>query len=125
MTNSEEQVERRKHKLFRVLRTVFVAVRPHFDTVGRLIDIGMDGLAFAYLDSEKRARKSLELDIFSKNGDFYLQKVPCETISDLKAYESPFGPIIMRKCTVKFEELTPRQKTDLERFIKDHTIDEE
>jgi len=116
--------EHRKHKLFRVLKTVFVAVRPHFDTVGRLIDIGMDGLAFAYLDIEKRPRKSLELDIFSKDGGFYLQKVPCETISDLKAYESPFGPIIMRKCTVQFGDLTPHQISQLQQFIQDHTTGE-
>lgn len=124
MSKGKKLVERRRQKLFRVLRTVFVAVRPHFDTVGRLIDIGMDGLAFAYLDIEKRPRKSLELDIFSKDGDFYLQTIPCETISDLKAYESPFGPIIMRKCTVRFGDLTPDQKAQLEKFIQDHTIGE-
>ena len=116
--------EHRKHKLFRVLKTVFVAVRPHFNSVGRLIDIGMDGLAFAYLDTKKRPGKSFELEIFSKDGDFYLQTIPCETISDLKAYESPFGPIIMRKCTVQFGDLTPRQISQLEQFIQDHTTGE-
>ena len=124
MNNREERVERRKHKVFRVLRTVFVAVRPHFDPVGRVIDIGMAGLAFAYLDTQKRPTRSFELDIFSKHGDFYLQTIPCETILDLKAYGSPFGPIIMRKCTVQFGDLTPRQISQLEQFIQDHTTGE-
>ncbi len=124
MTNRKELVERRKHKRFRVPRNVFVAARPHYNIVGRLTDIGMDGLSFRYMNSGEPSNKSFELDIFLADGHFYLENVPCETISDLETYESPFGSVTTRQCAVQFGGLKSHQKAQLEYLIKNHTIGE-
>jgi len=84
----------------------------------------MDGLAFSYMAVKERSDSSFELDIFLSDGDFYLEKVPCETISDWKTYQSAFDSFTMRECTVKFGDLTLDQKSQLEYFIQNHTMGE-
>jgi len=82
----------------------------------------MDGLAFSYMAGKESSDKSFSLDIFLSDGDFFLEKVPCETISDQKTYQSPIDSFSMRECAVKFGQLTRYQKSQLEQFIKDHTL---
>jgi len=114
-----------KHKRFLVPKDSFVALGPHFNKVGRIIDIGMDGLRFGYLASEELSDKSFEVDIFLSNtADFYLERVPCEMISEAKIPRSPFGSLVIRKCSVQFGELTPNQISQLEYFIQNHATGE-
>ena len=113
-----------KHKRFLVPKDSFVVLGPHFNKVGRIIDIGMDGLRFGYVASKELSYKSFEVDIFLSNTDFYLERVPCEMISEARIPRSPFGPLSIRKCTVQFGELTPNQMSQLEYFIQNHAIEE-
>lgn len=84
----------------------------------------MDGLAFSYMAGKEPSNESFALDIFLSDGDFFLEKVPCETISDQKTYQSPIDSFSIRECSVKFGQLTRSQKSQLEQFIQDHTIRE-
>ena len=121
MASNKEPVERRKHKRFEVPIGSFVVLGPHSTTVGRIIDISMGGLAFRHVDEVESSEALHELDVFHEN-DFSLRHVPCETISDLETYESPFGSFIIRESTVEFGDMTPHQMLHLQRFIQKHTI---
>ena len=124
MTSSGEIVERRKHKRFRTLQDSYVAVRPAYLKLGRVIDIGLGGLTFRYMAEEHPPDLSSQLDIFLASQDFYLDNVPFETISDSQAGAISFSSVSMRDCSVQFRELTAYQSGRLKYFIENHTIGE-
>ena len=124
MTDTKQQVERRKQKRFSVSNGAFVALRPDYLKVGQVTNIGMDGLAFTYLMDDGKPDRSFELDIFLADQAFYLQGVPFRTISDFRIEGSPFSSVRTRQMHVQFRDLTPDQKAHLEYFIENHTIGE-
>jgi c-di-GMP-binding flagellar brake protein YcgR len=119
MTNSEERIERRKHKRFKGPKDVFVGIGPHFAKVGRLRDLSMDGLAFRYVGNSKPSSGSYA-DIFMLEGDLFLARLPIRIVSDVEIVEKAHSSFVTtRRCCVKFRKLTPRQKTELEMFMED------
>ena len=125
MTMNKKLVERRKHKRFLVSKGAFVALRPDYLKIGQVKDISMGGLAFTYLiDDGKPPDPSSQLDIFLASQDFYLNKVPFETISDFQTDAIPFSSVSMKECSVQFGELTAYQSGRLKYFIENHTIGE-
>ena len=116
----------KKHKRFLVPRDSFVVIGPHFNKMGQIKDIGMDGLRFDYVANNELSDKSFEVDIFLSEIDFYLYRVPCEMISEVKIpipdQKSPFSSHSIRKCSVQFGELTPDHVSQLEYLIQYHAI---
>lgn len=123
MTYTKEPIERRKHRRFRVQNGSFAVLSPSDTKVGRLMDISISGLAFHYVGVKERMIESTQLSIFSGDCSFYLYRVPCKTICDLRPYPSS-GPISVRRCSVQFGELTENQMSRLKRFIRDYTTGE-
>jgi c-di-GMP-binding flagellar brake protein YcgR len=117
--------EHRKRKRFQVPKGVFVGIGPHFTKVGRLTDLSTDGLAFRYVGNSKPSSGSYA-DIFTLEGDLFFAKLPIKIVSDIEVGESaPPSAITIRRCSVKFGELSSPLKAELERFIKDHAVGEE
>jgi hypothetical protein len=121
MTNTRKRIERRKHRRFSVSGDVFIALRPHYGKVGKVVDISLGGLAFAYMANGKSPSRSFELDIFSADRTFCLQSVPFRAISDFERDRIPFSSVKMRRSGMQFGNLTPYQKSQLELFIQNHT----
>jgi hypothetical protein len=121
MASQKETVERRKHKRFKVPIGSFVVLGPHSGMVGRIIDISMGGLAFRHVDKEEPPDGFDELDVFHEN-DFRVKHVPCESISHIETYESPFGSFTIRESALRFGDMTPYQMFQLEQFIHNYTI---
>jgi hypothetical protein len=124
MTSTKTQIERRKHKRFQVQNGAFVVLTPSDTKVGRIMDISMSGLAFHYIGTEKTSNESTEISIFSADCGFYLYRIPCETVVNLKAYASHSAPISIRRCGIQFGDLTPDRVFRLEHFIHKYTEDE-
>jgi hypothetical protein len=122
MTNSEERVERRKHKRFRAHEDAYVVLKPC--TVGPLIDISMDGLTLEYVSIKQPSKMESELDIAMINSAFSLRNVPCKMLSDFKVEDVPSNPLSIRQCRVQFRDLTQHQISKLEYFIHNHTVGE-
>ena len=123
MSVAKKLVKPRKRKRFEV-PGLFAALGPDCNKVGPIVDISMSGLAFRNVSSEELSNGSYA-DIFLTEGDFYLGKVPIETISDVEVVnKAPSGPTALRRCGVKFGKVTRSQKSQLEQFIQDHTIGE-
>jgi hypothetical protein len=124
MSSNKEHVKNGKEKRYQAPKGVFVGIGPSFDKVGRLRDVGMDGLAFRYFGNGDAVNGSY-VDVFMTEGDFYLGKVPVKIISDVDVVEKT-GPDskTLRQCYVKFEKLTPQQKAKLEEFIDKYTVGE-
>ena len=124
MIEAQKLVERRKYKRMQVGDGAFVLLGPNSTKLGRIIDIGMGGLAFSHMARERPSSELFELDIFIIDSDFYLERVLFETISDFKTHENPFSSITMRRSGVRFGELGHNQVSQLENFIQNHTISE-
>lgn len=120
--SNKEIVERRKNERFRAKNGAFVALRPHYTKLGQISDIGINGLSFHYMAREERPNESSDiLDIVVTKGDFYLGKVPFETVSDFEITKVPISSITIKRCSVRFGELSKDQKSRLEDFIQNHT----
>jgi hypothetical protein len=72
-----------------------------------------------------RARPSddlFELDLFLIDADFYLSEIPFSMVWDCRTHQNPFSSITLRRCGVRFGELSLSQQTDLDYFIQNHTL---
>ena len=121
--------ERRKHQRFQIKTKTFAAFfgPDSKRKIGEIINMSTGGMAFRYLNYEKQpygiifSDKPVELDIFWDGDGCSLCKLPIKTISDsVISKMSPFSVIAMRRCRMKFTELTPYQEIQLEHFIKKH-----
>lgn len=97
---------------------------------GLVTDISRDGLSFRYLDhgidnQEEPNWPSHKLKIsWNAKKDFYIDKVPCEILSDrLMPVKESYSYVPMRKCSVRFGEMTPGQRSKVEYFIENFTKD--
>ena len=124
MTNSQQTVDRRKQKRFRVREGAFVILRPADIGVGRLVDISMDGLTLDYVTSREPSIQPTQLEIFVTDDPFRLFQVPCKTISDFVTYETYNKSMSKRRRGIQFGKLTESQTAQLEYFIQNHTTGE-
>lgn len=120
----KRQVDKRKHRRFRMQDIAFAVLRNHVRKVGQIMDISLGGLSFHYIVNGEDPDKSLELDILLAYQGISMKKVQFKTISDIQiANKSPFSPLLMRRCGVKFGGLTDNQKSQLKDFIRNHAVD--
>jgi hypothetical protein len=121
----KEHRERRRYTRFRTKDGALIELRSHRGKLGEIIDISKGGLAFRYIDIGDRPKGSFEVDIFLKERDFRLEKVPAKTVSDLKTTKYyPYSSTKTRRQGVQFGKLTRTQISKLEHFIKHYTTGE-
>jgi hypothetical protein len=115
--------ERRKLKRFRVQEDAFAVIRPDCTRLGQIMNISYEGLAFQYPVAAHQGNVASEIDIFLKGDSFYLEDIPFETVSDRRATrKASKGFLPMRRCSVRFKDLTGTQIAQLEYFIQNHTV---
>ena len=123
--SSEKHAERRKYTRFRTRNGALIELRSQPGKLGEILDISRGGLSFRYIDIGDRPEGSFELDIFLKETGFRLERVPAKTVSDFRTTKYfPFSSTITRRQGVKFGQLTRKQISQLEHFIKNYTTDE-
>jgi hypothetical protein len=120
------KVEKRKFTRFKIKGLSFALLKSSFcEELGEIIDISKGGLAFQYLVGENQIKEAVELDIILAHNGFYIKKIPCKTISDFDIInEICFSSLKMRRHSIKFGELDNNQISELDYFIKQHTISE-
>ena len=123
--DSKAQAERRKHRRFRMQDIAFAVLRDHVSKVGQIMDISMSGLSFQYIVNGGSLEASFELDILLANHGLCIEKVRFKKVSDFQIpNKSPFSPLLMRRCGVRFEELTLEQRSQLEDIIRKHALND-
>ena len=101
--------------------TVFKCHRFRPSLMGNIVDIGLGGLSFCYISTEKCSLRSSHIDILLTDGSFHLNKVRVNTISDFEIDGETSVGFETRQCGVQFGDLTDNQKSDLRYFIQTHT----
>jgi len=122
MRNKKEFIERRKHKRFKVKGGAFAVSTTDCKKLGQIKDIGKGGLAFQFIENDEPAKGSIEIEIFSTAGDFYLKKLPVKTVLDFKVDNSVSSDSMpMRQWSMQFGELNYFQKLLLDFFLQKYT----
>ncbi len=124
MVSPEETADQRQNERFQVREGAFVLLGPDSTKLGRVIDISMGGLSFSHMGKARPPSDLVELDVFLIDADFYLEMIPFQVVSDFKTRHNPLSPITMRRCGVQFKELTYDQRSQLEHFIQNYTLNE-
>ena len=120
---NKETAEQRKYRRYRAKEGAVAAIRCAGVNVGDIIDISNGGLSFSYVNLDHDAKGPCELDIFMRNNGFLIKDVPFKTVSDFDMdNELPFSSITFKRQSVRFCKLNRRQRSDLEYFIRHHTV---
>ncbi len=109
----EEIREQRKNPRFQLQQRTLARISTMPDRLFHIVDICSEGLAFRYLGDNELNELSGELDIVFAD-HFTLGKLPVEAISDCAI---DYGFIPMRRRSLRFADLTPWQKAELELFL--------
>ena len=125
MENFEEKRECERYRC-RQDKDAYVAVRPKFERIGALNDVGAKGLAFTYTLMEDYKTLSSEatlvsIDLFLSENQFYLPGLRCEVAYDTVVEGSLVPDMHLRRCGVKFCELTAMQKDQIRHFLDQYT----
>ena len=117
--------ERRKQERYEPQDVTFVAMRPDFTRLGKLLDISRGGLCFQYMAKEYQnvATPSSDIDIFTSGSEYYLPGVPCKVIydADVTKKMASFIDVKYRRCGLKFLNLSQEQVNQLDSYLKTHT----
>jgi c-di-GMP-binding flagellar brake protein YcgR len=130
MTHKQNFVERRKHKRFKVGEGTLAefheldllkAGKSRIGKSAPIIDISLGGIGFYYIARDAWSVNFRMLTISKFAGEIRIENVPFKTVSDFLLSRLPNSEP-KRRCGIKFDELTPDQKSELNTFIQKHTM---
>jgi hypothetical protein len=125
MAARKDIAEQRQYQRFQAKNGAFALSKASVNTLGQIVDISQGGLAFKYMAWGEQTNGFTEIDILFAERFFYLQNVPCKVVSDSEiSLQNPFSSIKMRRLSVEFKALSPKQRYELKHFIKNHTSHE-
>ena len=114
MGKEKTVADRRQHKRFKATTGIF-AVNSHF---GQIEDISMGGLLFRYVERGPWPEETVETGSLFGEDDLWIDSIPIKFISECMAEDGvACKSTIVKKRSIEFGELTPRQIRLLETFI--------
>lgn len=100
----------------------FAVIRSNPAKIGQIINISMGGLVFQYAQEAQGSAKPSCLDILLADSRYYLDDLKFELVADVDAPdEFEFDSVKTGQISVRFKNLTTRQKKQLSHFLKNHT----
>jgi len=126
MTARKAFIERREQERFQLREGVVALPDESSFRFGKIKNISMDGLSVLHFDGEDWERKASGRAMTLAGYDFLLDGVSAEVISDIEVtIRNPYKKISERQCSMKFEELTPKQRIRLRDIIRTYSKGEE
>jgi esterase/lipase len=122
-------IERRKQRRFSVKGGAIVNLhnpsffrfgRPKRTELGPVVNISMGGLASLYVNKKNKPITANILSITMPKENIKIDDISFSIVSDYKTISLPESETI-RKCSIKFDNLTDDQINSLKDFIKNHT----
>ena len=102
----------------------FAVIKSKPIKMGQITNISTDGLAFHYIDRHDGSNSLYKMDILFAGEAFYLDRLLFKPVFDIGVKtDIPLDSFSIRKCGVQFGELNHRQRSQLEYFICNHTVD--
>ncbi|MBU0674671.1 MAG: PilZ domain-containing protein [Proteobacteria bacterium] len=109
--------ERRQYKRYPVRDGAYTA---NATKPGRIIDIGLGGLACQYIDRKLWPNQTHSMDlIYGEDNAVRIINIPYRVVSEHPVKdEHRFDSTIIKRQSIQFGELTRQQISELEEFIK-------
>ena len=102
----------------------FAVIKSKPIKMGQIADISKDGLAFHYIDRQVGTHRLFKMDILFARDAYYLDRLLFKPVFDLEVEtDIQLNSFTIRKCGVQFGELNQQQRSQLEYFICNHTLD--
>lgn len=113
-------IERRQHPKFNVKDGMAALLSTEKLRVGKIVDISLGGLGFSYIGDppDDLTGQAVQVHLLSNDNSIYIESIPCRVMTDMVIKEqcSPDGRALKR-CGLKFEELTRPQRILLQDAI--------
>ena len=101
----------------------FAVIKSKPIKMGQIVNISREGLAFHYIDRKGVSNNLFKMDILFAQDAFYLDRLLFKPIFDFEIEaDIPLNSFTIRKCGVQFGELNQRQRSRLEYFICNYTL---
>jgi len=118
MEEREVVSERRRHKRYKMLDVAAVVGDRR---LGHILDMSEGGLSFSYIQMQADEDEKIDLGIIFGGNGLYLEKIPAEIICDsVLSHGPPYHPVVVRRRSMKFVDVTDEQRGKLTDFIKRH-----
>ncbi len=112
----------RKYRRYKVRGGLTVVLYPESPNGDEILDIGMGGLTFNYVDRGEPLEEKSKIDIYVDN-ELYLEKLKVKLVSNIEVGDISLSSKNIRRISVQFLSLTPVQEFDLKAVIKSHGIE--
>lgn len=116
-------LKHRKHKRYQVQEGLTVAIDPEPFPEDQIVDIGMGGLTFNWVDRVQPLPVRFKIDLFM-DGKLYLEKLKVKLISNIEFGDISYSSRNVRRISVQFLSPTPLQELNLKALIKSHGLEE-
>jgi len=101
----------------------FAVIKSKPIKMGQIVNISREGLAFNYIDRQGGSNGLFKMDILFAQNAFYLDRLLFKPIFDIEINaEIPLNSFTIRQCGVQFGELNHQQRSQLEYFICNYTL---
>ena len=112
----------RKYKRYKVRDGLTVVLDFETRKSDQVIDIGMGGLTFNYVDVGEPLDDKFKIDILVDN-ELYLEKLKVILVSNIEVGDISFRSKNIRRISVQFASLTPVQEFDLKALTRSHGLE--
>ncbi len=120
MRIEEDDIDRRRHKRFKVPAETFAILKDPQFGIGQIVDMSESGLAVFCVDCKIPAGE-FELDILLADDDYYVDRISVNRISEIRVEMEPQQKNnTMKRYSLQFADLSPVQKSKLACFIPKH-----
>jgi len=109
----------RKYKRYKVRNGLTAVLDPDTPAGDEILDIGMGGLTFNFVDRGEPLKEKFTIDVFLDK-KLVLEKLKVKLISNIEVGDISFSSKNIRRISVQFLSLTPVQEFDLKTLIKSH-----
>lgn len=119
--------ERRRYVRYRVRDKSFAALGRDYTKVGKILNIGMGGVAFEYIAGPQHAPGDSFVNLFTTETSFHINDIPCKVVHDdeVRAPNSRgqrASMLITRRCGVCFHSVSESQIKELQNFIRMNSV---
>jgi hypothetical protein len=107
-------------------KLTYVALRPHFSTLGKIVDISRGGLCFQYLAVAGQGLdgRVLDMDLFVQDNGYYLPELHAKLVYETVESQVKAQPVELeyRKCGIQFHRLRPEQSDRLDNYLDHYAL---
>jgi hypothetical protein len=116
----DQPSERRKKQRFLARDGCLVSLGNDPIKPWQILDISEEGLAFRYIGGADEPEGVSELDILTGDTALCIEQIPIRVISNL-GLSDPVSRRSLKRCSVRFVDLSADQIARLGSFIRDYT----